>query len=95
MYAQVYGVDSRVRFTGKVLYEDIILDKKKVVERACIKNNLTLEGSVGVGDTESDIPFLKMMERPIAFNPSMKLYLAAKKNAWEVVVERKDVIYKL
>ncbi len=95
VYAQVYEVDDKVRFTGKVLYEDIILDKGKVLKRACEKEGLTLEGSVGVGDTESDISFLKKVERPIAFNPSMKLYLAAKKNAWEVIVERKDVIYKL
>ncbi len=95
VYAQVYGVDKRVRFTGEVLYLDIIIDKAKVVERALKKENLTLDGSVGVGDTESDIPFLKMVERPIAFNPSLKLYKAAQKNGWEVVVERKDVIYRL
>ncbi|MBI2055454.1 MAG: hypothetical protein HYT42_01035 [Candidatus Sungbacteria bacterium] len=48
-----------------------------------------------MGDTESDVSFLKLVERPIAFNPSMKLYKYAKKRGWEVVVERKDVIYRL
>lgn len=95
VYAQVYEVDKRVRFTGKVLYEDIIFNKAKVLRRALAKENLTLEGSVGVGDTESDIPFLKMVAWPIAFNPSGKLYRHAKKHGWEVVVERKDVIYKM
>lgn len=95
VYAQVYEVDKRVRFTGRVLYEDIILNKSKVLKRALAKEGLALEGSVGVGDTESDIPFLKMVGRPIAFNPSLKLYRCAQKHGWEVVVERKDVIYKL
>ncbi|MEK9148141.1 MAG: HAD-IB family phosphatase [Patescibacteria group bacterium] len=95
VYAQVYEVDKGVRFTGRVLYEDVISNKGRVVRRAVAKNNLTLEGSVGVGDTESDIPLLKLVERPIAFNPSRKLYRYAQKHGWEVVVERKDVIYSL
>jgi HAD superfamily phosphoserine phosphatase-like hydrolase len=95
VYAQVYEVDGRVCFTGRVLYEDLILDKGKVLRRAVEKEHLTLKGSIGVGDTESDIPFLKLVEQPIVFNPSKKLYDYAKARGWEVVVERKDVIYRL
>lgn len=95
IYAQVYEVDKQVRFTGRVLYQDIIMHKGKVLRRALKRNRLSLENSVGVGDTESDISFLKMVSKPIVFNPSMKLYRYAKKHGWEVVVERKDVIYKL
>ncbi|RJQ36339.1 HAD family hydrolase [Candidatus Parcubacteria bacterium] len=92
VYAMVYEVDEKVRFTGKVLYEDVIRDKAIVLRRAIQKEGLTLDGSVGVGDTESDIAFLELVDRPIAFNPSMKLYKYARKKNWEVVVERKDVI---
>ena len=95
VYAMVYEVDREVRFTGRVLYEDTIRKKDKVVRRALKKGDFTLAGSVGVGDTESDIPFLRLVERPIAFNPSMKLYKHAMKKGWEVVVERKDVIYRM
>ena len=95
VYAQVYEVDAKVRFTGRVLYEDVIFHKGKVLRRALARGGLTLKGSVGVGDTESDILFLKLVERPIAFNPSKKLYDYAKKKGWEVVVERKDVIYRI
>ncbi len=95
VYAQVYEVDDKVKFTGKVLYEDIILDKEKVLARALEHNELTLKGSIGVGDTESDIPFLKTVDHPIAFNPSSELYKFAKKHKWDIVVERKDVIYKI
>jgi phosphoserine phosphatase len=50
---------------------------------------------VGVGDTESDISFLELVEKPICFNPNKRLYTYAKRNDWKVVVERKDVIYEL
>ena len=52
-------------------------------------------GSVGVGDSESDIPMLSTVERPIAFNPTRNLYEHAVEHAWPVVVERKNMIYKL
>lgn len=98
-FSKVYGMmnelDSSGRFTGVGLYKDIILDKAKILERAMSKGGLTLSGSIGVGDTESDIAFLKLVKHPIAFNPNKKLYAYAKKNGWEVVVERKDVVYKI
>lgn len=95
IYGTVGEEDKLGRFTGKVLYEDLIFNKAKVLERAVERNNLTLRGSVGVGDTESDIPFLKMVSRPICFNPNKKLYDHARRAGWEIVVERKDVIYKI
>lgn len=95
VYAMMYEVDENGAFTGNVEYEDLIKDKGKILERAVRKEKLTLRGSIGVGDTESDTPMLKMVSRSIAFNPNRKLYQAAKKNRWEIVVERKDVIYKL
>ena len=71
--------------------EDLISDKSNIVKRAVEKENLTLEASVGVGDTEGDISFLEMVENPICFNPNSKLYLLAKKKSWKTIVERKDV----
>jgi HAD superfamily phosphoserine phosphatase-like hydrolase len=94
-YGQVYEVDKKVRFTGNVLYKDLIMNKEIILDRAVEKNNLTLEGSIGVGDTQSDEAFLKRVEIPIAFNPTSELYKTAKKNKWKIVVERKDMIYEL
>ncbi len=98
-FSKVYGMmgelDKDAKFTGKMLFEDLIFDKAKILKRALDKGGLTLVGSIGVGDTESDIPFLKMVDRPICFNPNIKLYKYAKKSGWEIVVERKDVIYKI
>jgi HAD superfamily phosphoserine phosphatase-like hydrolase len=94
-YSRLLEMGDNRRFTGTTLFADLIYDKAKILLRAIKKENLTLKGSIGVGDTEADIPFLKMVERPICFNPNQSLYRAAKKNHWPVVVERKDVIYKI
>lgn len=82
-------------FTGKRLEEPLIMNKSNIVKRAMEKEGLTLKGSIGVGDTESDIPLLEMVDTPICFNPNMKLYKHAKRNGWKVVVERKDVVYEI
>lgn len=98
VYGLMYETDHEGpegRFTGGVLFPEIVMKKDKIVERALAGGGLTLRGSIGVGDTESDIPIFKMVSRAICFNPNEKLYKAAKKNGWEVVVERKDVIYKM
>jgi len=93
VYGQIYEVNAGGKFTGKISYLELIADKSEILKRAVSKENLTLLGSIGVGDTESDIAFLKMVERPICFNPNKKLFQYAKRSNWEVVVERKDVIY--
>lgn len=95
VYGMMYETDARGRFTGKVLHDEIVFDKAKILARAMEKEHLTLKGSIGVGDTESDIPFLKLVARPICFNPNKKLYVYAKREGWEVVVERKDVVYTM
>lgn len=94
-YGRVYELDRNDKFTGKILYENLISDKAKILERAIEKEGLTLTESVGVGDSESDITFLKLVERPICFNPNSMLYRHAKSAGWKVVVERKDVIYPI
>ncbi|HBW74174.1 MAG: HAD hydrolase, family IB [Candidatus Magasanikbacteria bacterium GW2011_GWA2_45_39] len=94
-YGTVYEVNAQGFFTGKALYLDFIYDKARVLEHAMKEHGLTLKGSFGVGDTENDIPFLKMVDHPICFNPNTALYAHARRRGWEVVVERKDVIYTL
>ncbi len=94
-YGHVYEVDEKVRYTGNMLYEDVMKNKDKVIQRTIEKEGLSLKGSIGVGDTESDINLLKIVDRAIAFNPSSELYKVAKRRKWEIVLERKDVIYRL
>ncbi|MDP2649192.1 MAG: HAD-IB family phosphatase [Patescibacteria group bacterium] len=94
-YGMVYELGPQECFTGKVIDEHLIFNKANILKRAVEKESLTLGHSIGVGDTESDIPFLEEVARPICFNPNMKLYRHAKRMKWKVVVERKDVVYEL
>lgn len=95
VYGLIYEIGPTDRFTGKVTEEAFMLNKAAVVQRAIAKEGLALPGSIGVGDTESDIPFLELVEEPICFNPNAKLYAHARRNKWRVVVERKDVVYEV
>ena len=82
------------RYTGTVALGEAP-DKKRTLTRIIDEYGFSLKGSVGIGDSESDIAFLQMVERPIAFNPNKILYRHAVRKKWEIVVERKDVIYHL
>lgn len=95
VYGKVYEVDEKGYFTGKILYSDLISNKINILNRVLKKEGLTLKGSIAVGDSEGDISLLKKVDQAICFNPNTKLYKRAKKNGWKIVVERKDVVYKL
>lgn len=94
VYGQLLELGPSDCFTGKTMEEHLIENKANIVRRAVEKEKLTLKDSIGVGDTESDIPLLEIVAKPICFNPNMKLYKHAKRNGWKVVVERKDVVYE-
>ena len=70
-------------------------NKKTILESFIKKHGLSLEKSVGVGDSGSDVPMLEMVESPIAFNPDQTLLKKSKDEGWKIVVERKNVIYEL
>lgn len=72
-----------------------ISEFKRGFLRDAMRVDMTLKGSVGVGDTESDAVFLEAVEQPIAFNPNVNLVRIAQANEWEMVYERKDAIVHL
>lgn len=96
VYGRIYEIGPQDRFTGDVTDEHLIEDKAKIVQRVFERHSeLTKIGSVAVGDTDGDIPLLSSVDKPICFNPNTELYAEAVKKGWEIVVERKDVIYKI
>lgn len=95
VYGRLLEIDMRGRFTGMSVNKELIDDKAKILMRAVEREELTLAGSVGVGDTEGDISFLSLVAKPVCFNPNAPLYAHAKRAGWTIVVERKDVIYKM
>lgn len=80
-----YTGDATVRKNNKEQYLKQMIDAY----------DLTLEGSIAVGDSAGDITMLDFVENPIAFNPEDTLYETAKEKGWKIVVERKNVIYEL
>lgn len=96
VYGRIYEIGPQDRFTGEVVDVHLIENKANIAKRVFENNSeLTKEGSVAVGDTEGDVPLLELVERPICFNPNQILFNHAKRMHWNVVVERKDVIYRL
>lgn len=94
VFGSVYETDEDGYYTGEALFEPTI-HKGHVVKQYVMENKLTLEGSYGIGDTESDSKFLEIVENPIAFNPNSNLHAIARENGWKIVVEKKDVIYEI
>lgn len=96
IYGRIYEIGPQDCFTGEVVDEHLIKNKANIVKRVFDHHpELTKKGSIAVGDTEGDIPLLECVEKAICFNPNQVLYNHAKRNNWEVIVERKDVIYKI
>lgn len=100
--AMQYGFDDWVgtvyqregdNFTGSKTVAS--LDKKKALQNLAEKHDLTYEDSYGIGDSASDASLLEAVENPIAFNPDQQLFSMAKEKNWDIVIERKNVIYNL
>lgn len=95
VYGRMYEIGPTDRFTGVIEDEHIIQNKANIVHRVLSSGEFATEAAIAVGDTEGDIPMLDAVARPICFNPNQALFTHAKRVGWEVVVERKDVIYHL
>lgn len=102
LLAKEYGFDDYVGSTyehedGKYTGNKNVAshDKAKHLHAFVEKHNLTMQGSVAVGDSFSDVAMLELVENPIAFNPEANLYNHAKEEGWKIVVERKNVVYEL
>jgi len=100
--ADHYGFDDAIgttierkdgRFTGK--QELNVYDKGSALKRLVDKHGATYAGSVAVGDSESDVAMLELVEHPVAFNPSRGLADLAMSHGWKIVLERKNVVYEL
>jgi HAD superfamily hydrolase (TIGR01490 family) len=94
VFGSVYETDKDGIYTGETIFEPT-LHKGHVVKQYVSENKLTLSGSYGIGDTESDAKFLEIVENPIAFNPNLNLKKIAEEKNWRIVVEKKDVIYEI
>ena len=103
LFAKKHGFDDcigliheRKEDSYTVKYERFIVDNKLALAKDYIeKHNLSLERSYAIGDSASDIDVLHLVTHPIAFNPSKELLAEAQKNGWPIVIERKNIMYRL
>ncbi len=100
--AEYYGFDAAVgqqyeqqngTFTGE--HTMPMHHKDTVLAELVTEYNATRQGSIAVGDSEGDIAMLEKVEQPIAFNPSAGLAAHAKTHHWQIVIERKNIVYNL
>ena len=94
VFGSIYDVDSDGRYTGEASFEPS-KHKGHLAEQYAYEHKLSFEGSYGIGDTESDVSFLKIVENAIAFNPNQNLKMVAEKENWKIIVEKKDVVYEI
>lgn len=80
-------------FTGKKMIASH--HKKQLLNELIKKHNLDLKDSIAIGDSKSDADMLEMVKNPIAFNPDKNLFEIAKTHGWNIVIERKNMIYQL
>ncbi len=81
------------RYTGKKTVASH--NKKAALEHLVGKHAASYQDSYAIGDSKSDASILEMVEYPIAFNPDAELYRIAQLQQWPIVIERKNMIYKL
>jgi len=94
VFGSVYEQDEQGIYTGKAEFEPS-LNKADVVKQYVYEHGYSLDDSYGVGDTESDGSFLRLVTHPIAFNPNQNLKTVAETEGWRIVVEKKDVVYEV
>jgi len=103
MIADYYGFDDcggshyKIKNGYFTIEKQVLRRKKKpkLLQQLVTKHQASWQGSIAVGDSESDIPLLESVEQPVAFNPTRELFAYAESRHWKIVVERKNVIYEL
>lgn len=91
---QEWEKDTKLEFfTGKRTYTHT--GKEKILQTFLDSHDLTMKGSIAVGDSVGDISILHTVDNPIAFNPTYELLSEAIENGWKIVVERKNTSYEL
>lgn len=95
-----YLTDSEDRYTGEVIPMWDGRSKGKAIEEIANQYNLDLMDCWSYGDTAGDLAMFKRTGHPVLINPTRELLTLARQDQdlmdrSEIVVERKDVIYRI
>lgn len=95
-----YIINEEDRYTGEVIPMWDSKSKRSAILEMAEKHNLDLSKSYAYGDTAGDFSMFKLVGHPVLINPTKELItlvqndLDVKRKA-KIIIERKDVIYKL
>lgn len=96
----IYKVDEKNLYNGEIIPMWDAISKRKAILDIVDECDIDLENSFAYGDTSGDFTMLKMVGNPFAINPTKELITQIREdeilsNKVNVIVERKDVTYKL
>jgi HAD superfamily hydrolase (TIGR01490 family) len=101
-FAEKYGFDT---FVATVYHDtDGVLTgettkantrKGRLLTNIVEQYGLPMKGSLAVGDSHGDRELMEIVENPVAFNPDRELFDLSVANGWNIVVERKNVVFHL
>lgn len=95
-----YELNEHNIYTGGIVPMWDSVSKKASIEYFVSKYNIDLNKSFAYGDTSGDYTMLKFIRHPVAVNPTRELLLNILddnelKEKINIMVERKDVVYRL
>lgn len=96
----VYVMDKDNIYTGEVIPMWNSISKKKTISAFAKKYGIDLSQSYAYGDTSGDFSMFEMVKNPVCVNPTRELINKVLSDESiskrvEIIVERKDVIYKM
>lgn len=96
----VYAIDKKDIYTGEVIPMWDSKSKKEAMHYFENKYNIDLDKSYAYGDTAGDFSMFQLVGNPVCVNPTKELIKKVQNHEETrkkslIVVERKDVIYKL
>lgn len=96
----VYLIDDKDVYTGEVLPMWDSQSKKQAIEELVSQYDIELSKSYAYGDTAGDFSMFEIVKFPVCVNPTRELLKKILDNERikervQIIVERKDVVYKL
>lgn len=96
----IYEMDEDNKYTGKIKPMWDSESKERAISYFCDKYDIDLSNSFAYGDTSGDFTMLSSVGNPITINPTKELLTKVMehdkvKEKIKIIVERKDVVYKL
>ncbi|MHC1747939.1 MAG: HAD-IB family hydrolase [Cellulosilyticaceae bacterium] len=96
----IYKVDDKGVYNGEIIPMWDAVSKRRAILNIAEAYDIDLENSFAYGDTAGDFTMLNMVGNPFAINPTKELLTQIREDELltdkiNVIVERKDVTYKL